>query len=60
MGEFIVYPHAPPYLFVSESMYMVTAGTYQAKIIFNSDLKLQALQECLLGQAVEYSLSFHC
>jgi putative transposase len=55
MGEWTINPHTPSHLFVPETVYMVTAGTYQAKNLFDSEIKLQMLKKYLLGQAFKHS-----
>jgi putative transposase len=59
MGEYIHYPHAPPHLFTANSVYMVTAGTYQKQNIFTSADMLQNLEVELLHQTTKFSWKLH-
>ena len=59
MGEFGAYPHAPSHLFVPESVYMVTAGTYRKKKFFNREIRLQKVVACLFQQAKRHSWTLH-
>jgi putative transposase len=47
MGEYREGVHAPPHLFIPDSLYMITAGTYLAERIFNTDSKLFKFVETL-------------
>lgn len=48
------WPHAPPHHLMHSGAYMVTVGTYGKNHYFDSNVKLQAIQNGLLKYAAQY------
>ncbi len=48
------WPHAPVHWTFDAGIYMVTAGTHQKALLFDTPAKLDQLQQCLLDTAAEF------
>lgn len=53
------WPHAPPHLFSSQGIYIVTAGTYLKTHIFQNPDRLDLLQMALISHAKTFAWELH-
>jgi putative transposase len=48
------WPHAPSHLFVPGGSYIITAATYQKKLVFRGSPRLSFLQSVIFGQTLQF------
>ncbi len=47
--------HSPPHVFIANTNYMVTSGTYQKARLFNTSEKLKMLEDIIFSSLSEYT-----
>jgi putative transposase len=51
---YIIRDHQPLHLFVPNQLYIVTAGTYNKEAFFNTDRKIQIVEDVMFGLFEQY------